>query len=255
MAANTLLEKVLCRAIIDPCVRTGLVPYSGWAGDWFGRLARGRVIRPSKSHPISEILSHDEWKTGFSISDHTLLWLWRFLAKRRPKAILELGSGMSTLVFAKYIELWPDEKKPRLISVDHDGAWLGATHARANELRLQSHIRFQETGVYPLKCENSAFQGRATYDLDLDFVKNYLGSPDLILIDGPPSAIGRSATFPSLLSVLQGTTSVLIDDASRAQEATMMAEWMRFIPGLVHIATYPIGNGLGHLEYACGGEH
>lgn len=248
MSENSLVRKLLSRAVIDPCVRAGIVPKSGWTGDWFGRLARCRVIRPASSHPISTILAHDEWKTSFSISDHTLLWLWQFLAKHRPKRILELGSGMSTLVFAKYIELCTDTVRPRFVSIDHDAEWLGITATRVEELRLVSYVSLQQVSVQPL-ITDGPFHGRPSYGLNCDVLENYLGSPDLIFIDGPPSTIGRSATFPAIFPMLKGSSNVLVDDASRTAETEMMAEWVKHFEGLHYVGKYPLGNGLGHLRF------
>jgi hypothetical protein len=249
MVQKSIFSRFMGRLIVDPCVRRGIVPKFGRGGAWFGQVASSRVIRPAKSHPISMILQHDDWKTSFSISDHTLLWLWQFLARHRPKSILELGSGMSTLVFAKYIEQCPEAEKPRFVSVDHDPAWLGVTETRIKELRLQSYVCLQQVSVQPLAFDGP-FNSRPGYDVNCSALADHLGSPDLIFIDGPPSTIGRSATFPAIFPLLKAPSNVLVDDASRSAETEMMAEWGQYFKGLHYVGKFPLGNGLGHLQFS-----
>ncbi len=99
----SIIKRALGRTIVDPCIRKGRVPSQEPLARWFMSLAESRRIRLSRRHLLAEILGHHEWKTSFSISDHTLLWVWNYINRAQPQAILELGSGMSTLVFSKYI--------------------------------------------------------------------------------------------------------------------------------------------------------
>lgn len=251
MGDGAVFRRIIARCIVDPCVRTGRVPRDGVLAREFGRLSRGRIIRVRESHPLSSILGRDEWKTSYSISDHTLLWMWAYLQRRRPKAILELGSGMSTLVFLKYVELFGGSNAPRIVSVDHDEEWLALTRQRAEALHLPTDnqsVRFCLTTLGDVGlC--GLYTGAAGYVLDLTGIAAFLGSPELVLIDGPPSTVGRRATLPSLRPVLTKPATIFLDDAFRVGESGWMEEWTQHFHGLRHLGTYPLGNGLGCMKY------
>ena len=129
-----MISRILSRLVVDPCIRRGYVPSKGIVAEWFGRLAASRIIRVKHSHPLFPLLSRGEWKTSFSFSDHSLMWLWSFLQATRPKAILEMGSGMSTLATALYAEECGAANRPVVVSLDHDQGWLDQTRGRCQEL-------------------------------------------------------------------------------------------------------------------------
>ena len=244
-----MLNQILSRLIVDPCVRAGRVPAVGGPfGNWFRKRASSRIIRVGSDHPLAELLAHEEWKTSFSISDHTLLWLWNYVNAVKPRSILELGSGLSTLVFAKYVSECVGVK-PRFVSVDHDESWLDQTRRRAEVLGLSGQGRLELSAIDELGLA-APFASQRGYRLDIPSLSDYLGSPDLILIDGPPSAVGREGTFPSILPMLTKRATVLLDDAYRDKESNALRSWVLSCEGrLCHDGTYPLGSGLGRMTF------
>lgn len=244
-----MISRILSRLIVDPCIRAGRVPSSGLIANWFGNLADSRVVRVKNSHPLHSLLSRDDWKTTFSISDHSLMWLWRYLCANRPRAILEMGSGMSTLATGLYCQGCADGERPKVVSLDHDQGWLDQTRDRCSELKVDSFIDFQlaEIGNLNLPTEYGEIQG---YLFDNGYIHEFLGSPDLVLIDGPPSSVGRMGTLPSVLPLLTSRCTILLDDAGRPKEQEAIRKWISCVgERLKHEATYCLGSGLGRLSY------
>ena len=245
---SRIIDRAYARLVIDRSVRSGRVPDSRTAyGKYFARLANSRIIKVAAHHPICPILSRKEWKTSFSISDHTLMWLWNFLNTNKPKSIVELGSGLSTLVFATYAKHCGTEK-PKILSVDHDQSWLDQTRDRIQQLGLADCVNFQLCEIGDLSLpEIPETKG---YVVDSNMVQSAVGSPDMILIDGPPGKIGRTGTLPSVAKAISGTADVFLDDASRPAEQAIAERWMGLFEGQLELsAIYPLGNGLAHLKY------
>ncbi len=243
------IDRVLSKLIIDPCVRSGRVPGNGPIRDWFGRLSASRIIRVSRNHPLYNILKHDDWITSYSISSHTLMWLWNYLRRAQPSAILEMGSGMSTLVFALYAAQYKGASAPLIISFDHDRGWLEQTVDRLKSLGLQQYVELRRVDIGSLNL-NTPFDKVIGYCIDPSIVSDLIGSPELVLIDGPPSTIGRIGTFPSIVPILKRNATILLDDAQREAEKSAIRQWLENSNDrLVCKCTYPLGKGLARMDY------
>ena len=144
-----------------------------------------------------------------------ILQLPEVVEKRRPKTIVELGSGMSTLWLAYALESLGEG---RVIALDHDEHHFAETvaevrHAPLGDAGLPDH---DTPGYTP-----SAFE-------DLDAV-------DLLLVDGPPQATGKSARYPAMpafLPKLAAGAFVILDDIDRKVEQDIVERWKSECPGL-----------------------
>lgn len=243
-----IFDRAFSRLVVDRCVRNGRVPDICTSyGKYFAKLVNNRIIELAKHHPIYPILAQKEWKTSFSISDHTLMWLWNYVSKNEPKSIVEMGSGLSTLVFAMYAKNC-ETMRPKIISIDHDQSWLQQTRERVEQLGLGGFVDFQlcEIGDQN-QSEISESKG---YLIDSNMIKSAVGSPDMILIDGPPGSVGRIGTFPSISKAISRRADIFLDDALRPAEQSVVENWVElFEPKLRLHGIYPVGNGLAHLKF------
>jgi predicted O-methyltransferase YrrM len=143
----------------------------------------------------------------------------------RPKAILEFGSGTSTLLCGYCLEALG---AGRIISVDHEGKYAEQTR---QSLREHGVDRFAEVIHAPLK-ELSLPAGRWKW-YDTSFTDN-LPAIDLLIVDGPPAWIQSLSRYPALPLIakhLSASAVVLIDDADRPDEREMVRKWMADLPG------------------------
>lgn len=161
---------------------------------------------------------------GWAASPDFLLIVTEYILQHKPARIVELGSGVSTLVIAKALE---KVGSGTLTSIDHDEVFQNITKERLKRLGLEAEHIFA-----PLT------QGEAAnrwYDLPaLD------GPIDLLIIDGPPEAISpqvrghASRLFPSLN---EGAT-IILDDADRPGERQVVARWLQDWPELQYTPIY-----------------
>ncbi len=153
---------------------------------------------------------------GWAASPDFLLTLSSIVRKHKPKLVVELGSGVSTLVSAK-------SGAKKVISLDHSSEFGEATRAMLKEHKvISAQIRINELLTYP--------GGYKWYSPEaLIGIKNI----DLLVIDGPPSSINPDARYPALehlLPLLSKKAIVILDDADREDEKKLAQAFDHAMP-------------------------
>lgn len=149
------------------------------------------------------------------------------LVARNPKTILELGSGSSSTVIARAMQLMGPQEYIH-ISIDHDKDFLTLSERLAQ-------LNGVDGGVVFCHCPLGEVG-------DSGFVW-YTGVPelvgdrtiDLLVIDGPPAyeEADRSARYPALPTVhrlLSANCAIILDDANRAGERETIERWRSEYP-------------------------
>jgi predicted O-methyltransferase YrrM len=154
---------------------------------------------------------------SWAASPDVLLTLLDVAKSSAPKKILDLGSGMSTLVLAK------SAPQASVISIDNS-----AEYAQKTKQMLAAHgISNVDVRVAPLTPHAS---GVEWYDVaQLADLSNI----DLLFIDGPPGSKNDRARHPALaecLSKLSPRAIVVIDDAGRDGEKDLAQEFAKALP-------------------------
>ena len=131
--------------------------------------------------------------------------LSRLLYINKPKQILELGSGQTSILFSEFI----NEFGGKFLSLEHSPIWYDHTR----------NILGVKTGVVlaPLKETDNGF----FYDYGLP------DNIDFVLIDSPPLKFGRNATFYKIYPHLSDDFTVWLDDANRPHEKECLQNWQR----------------------------
>jgi predicted O-methyltransferase YrrM len=161
---------------------------------------------------------------GWAASTDLLGEVLRAVAMRRPQRVVELGSGLSTLVIAAALRA---NGAGHLISVDADEAYAAITR---EQLQRQALGDWAEIRIAALK--DMQFEGitRPWYDTA---VFADLNDIDVLLIDGPPTLLRPDIRYPALpffWNRLSAQAIVLLDDASRPAEREMAKIWQRNYP-------------------------
>lgn len=248
---RSLRHRLFGRFVFGPCVRLGRVPVQGPLVEWFRRASQDHRVRCPAAHPLHALLRRQEWKTGYSIPDQTLLWIWARLLKAEPRSIVELGTGMSTLMFSIFAAYQAERRRPvpNTISIDHDHHWLSITEERLRELGTATAVRLL---LCPLVCDEKHSDRHPCYRFDDPSVSTVLAGaqPTFILIDGPPGSVGRHETLPRLSRWLTHKAEVLLDDAWRAGEKEALVNWKQRLGRQVAIVgTVPVGTGMAKCVF------
>jgi hypothetical protein len=163
----------------------------------------------------------------WAASPDFLLQLTQHALAVRPKVIVECGSGVSSVVLARCVQLNGDGK---LYCLEHD-----ADHARRTRGELLRHglAAFAEVVDAPLQPFQHRDSTSGWYAVD--------GLPkplaiDMLVVDGPPMATGPLARYPAapaLFPSLSPRATVFLDDASRPDEMAVLSRWNEEFPELM----------------------
>lgn len=179
-------------------------------------IALDRLICPRLPLP-----SMGKW----AIAPDFALLLARTVQERIPKTIVELGSGVSTLVFSYVLEA---QTQGQIISIDHESQFLKQTQNTLASHGLGSRVRWVHAPLVSIEVGRERF---SWYDLPKDLPETI----DLLLIDGPPGKLQRLSRYPAvpkLISRLKKNSMIIVDDANRRDERKMVKRWLGEYPEL-----------------------
>lgn len=173
-----------------------------------------------------------------AITPETLAVVQHLCASLGLKHVLELGSGVSTLLLANGFRR---AGAGHVLSIDDDARW---AEQSAETIRRERLDGFAEVRVAPLVPVTAGGRQSQWYDISsLDPAARF----DLIIVDGPPAWRGDSlARLPALYLLRQrlSTNGVLVlDDAQRGGETEIARRWQQDFPDL-HFRMVGVGRGL-----------
>src|SRR5579872_3022180 len=162
-------------------------------------------------------------------------FLANLVAHLNPQHILELGSGISTQVLACACS---QLHMPCCISsVEHDPDFHQSTiRELADQRKAGCRIALQ---FAPLVLREYGGKLLPIYRLH----SHRFASPcaaDLVLIDGPPAALGgREGTLYQILDFVRSGSIVLLDDANRAEERAVLSRWQDNLGNAIEVKLLP----------------
>lgn len=146
-----------------------------------------------------------------------------------PGLIVELGSGLSTVVLARLLR---ELQTGHLLAVEHDEAW--ATRVE-RQLDREDLAALASVVRAPLGPNERAWDSCEWYDEDA-LLTAIEGSPtsapriDVLVVDGPPAwqPGAEHARYPALGALgtrLAPGARIVLDDVERAGEQAVLARW------------------------------
>lgn len=153
---------------------------------------------------------------GWVASPDLLLTISQLVKEHKPKLVVELGSGVSTLVVAK-------SGAKKVISFDGDAEFAEQTR----ELLKEHGVRGVEVRLASLM----PFRGGANW-YDPSKFKD-LKNIDLLIVDGPQGGDNSDARFPALellLNKLSSKAIIVLDDVNRSGERKLAEDFAKALP-------------------------
>ena len=140
----------------------------------------------------------------------------------KPKLVVELGSGISTILEGKALEKNGDGD---LISIDNDDKYVELTRKKICQEKLSdiTKVVTAELKMHPINGQNYMWY-------EPSFVKEIKQNIDLLIIDGPPRIINKNARFPAiplLKEYFTDDTIILLDDGRRKDEQNTVKLWLK----------------------------
>lgn len=163
---------------------------------------------------------------GWAASPDFLRVLIEHVRAARPAVVVECGSGTSTIVLARALQL---AGRGHVYTLDHDKDFAEQTRENLRRYQLADWATVIDAplGARPIEGRDWPW-----YDVT--------GLPDrpidLLVIDGPPEGTGAMARFPAgplLFGRIAKGGAVILDDADRRDERRAVAAWTKQFPAFV----------------------
>lgn len=155
----------------------------------------------------------------WAASPDFLLLAVGLIRRERPRLVLELGSGVSTLVSAYALHA----SGGRLVSLEHDAFFQQTTLAYLAEHDLSDVAEVINAPLRSVRIDTADWLWYDTAFLDT------LPPVDLLIVDGPPATVQSGARYPALpllFGRLSDSALILIDDCGREADAAMVRRWL-----------------------------
>ena len=226
-----------------PVLATSLIPYSELLA-LRERLGKPNILFPQTPLPpgMLNILANDpiikklEYSFhSFSMEPQSIIFIKEIIRSFKPRTILELGSGISTVILSDYLRSIHQGTSEDLnyVTVDQSAEYLNETRKMLQKADLENFVRCVEAPITSYKIEDKAL---SCYDLREDLLHPALQGckPELIIIDGPvgggPTGLpfARMLTAPLLKSLSSPGTIIVMDDAFRDTEIEIMRCFFHF---------------------------
>ena len=162
------------------------------------------------------------WTEG-ALRPAALLAVCNQIALTDRREVVELGSGVSTVVLARLMR----ERGGRLTSVEHDPDWAILAGSQLEREGLGDVARLVEAPLepHPLGLGDAPWYAAAAL-AELPGT----GEVELLVVDGPPGygegmERSRYPAVPALEDRLAARAIVILDDADRPGEREILARW------------------------------
>jgi predicted O-methyltransferase YrrM len=157
----------------------------------------------------------------WALSPDALRLVIRTMFDRRPRLVVECGSGSSSIWLGYAAE---HLGTGRIVSLEHDERFANTSRdlVRAHGLEDIVEIRYA-----PLTPWRAAEDSQPWYDIG---AIGDLTEIDLIIVDGPPGSTGPSARYPALPVLLPRCAEdamIVLDDAHRPDETAVSDRWLK----------------------------
>lgn len=156
---------------------------------------------------------------GFAISPDAAREIVRLIHGSRPSTVLELGSGISTLIIAYALR---ECGSGRVISLEHDAKWHEVTsdYIAQHDLRDYAEVRYAPLEETEITGRTWKWYGPSTL--------HGIDSVDMLFVDGPPADTQPLARYPALPLVghlLSHKALIILDDTLREDERHIVRTW------------------------------
>ena len=179
---------------------------------------------------------------GWAASPDFLKLISEIILTEKPQFILEVGSGVSTLVSAYCLK--QVGRGGKIVTLEHDPVYANTSKSHL----LQHNLQDFATVIYAPLTETS-INGKNWLWYKMDNVK--LDRPiDFLIIDGPPEATQKLARYPALpilFNRLKNGAIVILDDGNRNDEKEAVRLWREEYPSL-ECKFIPLEKGAFHIQ-------
>ena len=176
---------------------------------------------------LQQLIAH-ELLGGWALCAETVDYLIEQIQELRPSAILEFGSGMSSLALTWIMKhLYGASPRPYVFSIDQSSLYIERTRALLLRYGLIDQIRFLQAD---LVLQTIGSNTTRCYDLPPGVLEQFFDGvrPEVVLVDGPAGENGiRFGTVPLVRDFVAPNAMIFLDDGLRDSELSTADQWNR----------------------------
>lgn len=175
---------------------------------------------------------------GWALGSDTLACVHAMVVHAAPRCVVELGSGLSTVVLADALR----KGQGRLIAVESDARYLELTRQLLDDAGLAASVTLVHAPLEAFDAGEPEWYGKAAL-ADIEGV-------DMLLVDGPPATECPTVRYPALpffRARLNAGARVILDDCDRPGELQVLARWQQEFDGL-QVRMLPLGRPLAQID-------
>lgn len=161
----------------------------------------------------------------WAASEDLLLWLAGYVLEHRPRLVVDLGSGQSSVWMAGAMRQAGYDG--RVVGVDHEEQYARATEELARRQGVSDWLT-----VIHAPLVDETIGGRAVNWYDQGALTSLTGI-DLLCVDGPPAQGVEQARWPALPFFRERMSAggrVVLDDMIRVDERQIAQDWLTRFP-------------------------
>jgi len=168
-------------------------------------------------NPIIPFPTSGDW----AATSHFIAVLFKYIIKNKPKTIVELGSGVSTLYSSQLIKDF--NLSTQVISLDHDKTYGSKTNEYLKDAQLDNNAQVILAPLTTHTINDKNWKWYETTGLKKE------QKIDLLVVDGPITYLQSNARYPAipiLFSMLSPKAIILVDDYNRKDEQAIVKLWL-----------------------------
>jgi len=172
------------------------------------------VIKPS-----TPLIFERSWMA----SPRFLLSLYQEIREKKPQLVLDLGSGMTTLIASYAVR---DNGFGSVVAWEHDASFAEKTEELVGAHSLSHLSSIEHRDLIPINLDGKEFLWFDTRNMTQKLI-------DLLIVDSPPGSTGPLARFPAvpvLKEHLAKSATIFLDDINREDEAKTLQIWKELLP-------------------------
>jgi predicted O-methyltransferase YrrM len=158
---------------------------------------------------------------GWAASPDLLKKISEIIYTEKPSLVVEIGSGVSTLIIAYCLQ---HIGKGRLISLEHKSEFVDINHELLKLNGLDDIAQVIHAPLQPIELGNEKWVWYDISSLKLD-------QPiDFLFVDGPPGESCKLARYPALpvlFEHLNHQATIILDDGNRQDEQQIVERWQK----------------------------
>ena len=173
--------------------------------------------------------------TPFSLNPYTIVHVLNDILLNDRKQIVEFGSGISTIIIARFIQVSNLETK--ILSIDNNLEWKKFISKELDKYNCKDKIKKKKPFSYlHHQKEFTEYDNNYWYDFKRvkEAINNLDVAIDLVVVDGPStgfSKYSRYSAIPMIKNKLSKNVSIFLDDIRRKGEKEILVKWNKELEG------------------------